>query len=100
MSQANVPADDQFHVIEELEAGRIIANPSYLGANRSENVIFIQITLNEGRSVDVKKALYTDIARRLSKSIDVRSDDVLISLIEVSKVNWSFAFGAMSYPPE
>ena len=97
MAQANVPADDRFQVIDEVEADRMIAHPGYANANRSENVIFIEITLNAGRTLEIKQALYADIAARLGRAADVRSDDVLISLTEVTKENWSFAHGLATY---
>jgi phenylpyruvate tautomerase PptA (4-oxalocrotonate tautomerase family) len=99
VAQANVPADDRFHVIEEVEADHLVAHPTYGGVNRSENVIFIQITLNTGRTIDVKRALYADIAKRLQECVDVRPDDVVINLVEVVKENWSFGGGRMTYPP-
>ena len=97
VATANVPADDRFHIIEEVEADRLIAHPSYGGVTRGEGLVVIQITLNAGRTLDVKRALYADIARRLQESVDVRPDDVLISLVEVTKENWSFGGGRMTY---
>lgn len=99
VATANVPADDRFHVIEEVDDDRLIAHPSYGGVNRSDNVIFVQITLNTGRTIDVKRALYADIAKRLQECVDMRPDDVVISLIEVSKEDWSFGGGRMTYGP-
>ena len=97
VATANVPADDKFHVIEEVESDRLIAHPSYGGVNRGEGLIVVQITLNAGRTLDVKRALYADIARRLQESVDVRPDDLLVSLVEVTKENWSFGGGRMTY---
>jgi 4-oxalocrotonate tautomerase len=97
VAQANVPADDQFQVIEELEAHQLVAHPTYAACERTENVVFIQITLNAGRTVEVKRALYADIAGRLGESLDIRPDDVLVSLVEVTKENWSFGKGLATY---
>ena len=97
VSQANVPRDDRFHVIQELDDDSLIAHPSYGGVNRSKDLIIIEITLNAGRTVDIKKNLYADIARRLGESADVRPDDVMVSLVEVSKENWSFGGGRATY---
>ena len=97
VSQANVPADDRFCVIDEVESDRMIAHPTYAGALRSNDVLFIEITLNAGRTVEIKKALYADIAARLGATADVRPDDILISLTEVTKENWSFAKGIATY---
>ena len=65
--------------------------------NRSEELIIIEITLNAGRSIEVKKALYAGIVARLGRALGVRPDDVLISLVEVTKENWSFGGGRATY---
>ena len=97
VTTANVPPDDRFHIIQQLDADRLIAHPSYGGVNRSDDLIIVEITLNVGRIVEVKKSLYAAIASRLGTAADVRSDDVLISLIEVAKENWSFGGGKATY---
>ena len=97
VSTASVPADDRFHIIEEVSDDHLVAHATYGGVSRSEGLIVVQITLNAGRSVEVKRALYADIAKRLQDAIDVRPDDVLISLVEVTKENWSFGGGRATY---
>lgn len=97
VAQANVPPDDRFQVIHQLEDNALIAHPSYGGVNRSKDLIIVEITLNAGRTVDIKKNLYADIARRLLEAADVRPDDVMISLVEVTKENWSFGGGRATY---
>jgi phenylpyruvate tautomerase PptA (4-oxalocrotonate tautomerase family) len=97
---ANVPKDDRFQCVHEVPAADLHYDPAYLGQQRSPAVVFVQITLNQGRSVDVKKALYARIAENLAASPGLRNDDVLVSLVEVSKENWSFGGGVMSYPPQ
>lgn len=96
VAAASVPADDRFHIIEEVEADHLIAHPSYGGVSRGEGLIVIQIALNN-RTLDVKRELYAEIARRLQEAVDVRPDDVLVSLVEVSKENWSFGGGRATY---
>jgi 4-oxalocrotonate tautomerase len=59
-------------------------------------VVFIQITLNEGRTVE-KKALYARICGLLAQKPGVRPEDVMINLIEVSKANWSYGKGEAQY---
>ena len=96
VAQANVPADDRFQILHRLDPDQIVAHPSYGGVNRSGDIVIVEITLNAGRSVEVKKKLYADIAARL-ESVGVRSDDVMVSLIEVTKENWSFGDGRATY---
>jgi phenylpyruvate tautomerase PptA (4-oxalocrotonate tautomerase family) len=96
---ANVPADDRFQVVQEVPAASLVWDPRYLGQSRSAQVVFIEITLNAGRTVEVKKALYAAIARGLGAAAGLRPDDVLVNLVEVPRENWSFGGGLMSYPP-
>jgi len=93
----NVPPKDNFQVIYELETKNLIYDPSYLNIPRTDDVIFIQITLNEGRSVELKKAFYKAVAERLNKDLRVRMEDIFISLVEVKKENWSFGNGVAQY---
>ena len=97
VATANVPGDDRFHIIEEVESDRLIAHPSYGGVTRTEGLIVVQIILNAGRTPEIKRALYAEIAQRLQDAVDVRPDDVLINLVEVTKENWSFGGGWMTY---
>jgi phenylpyruvate tautomerase PptA (4-oxalocrotonate tautomerase family) len=97
VATANVPQDDRFQVIQQLDPDLLIAHPTYGGVNRSADLIIVEITLNAGRTIEIKKALYADIAARLQAAIDVRPDDVMVSLVEVTKENWSFGGGRMTY---
>jgi phenylpyruvate tautomerase PptA (4-oxalocrotonate tautomerase family) len=95
----NVPADDRFQIITEHSAGGLAYDPGYLGIARTDRVLLIQITLNSGRTLDQKRALYRTIAEKLQTSPGIRKEDVLINLTEVSKENWSFGNGIASYAP-
>jgi phenylpyruvate tautomerase PptA (4-oxalocrotonate tautomerase family) len=96
---ANVPADDRFQVIEEVPEAHVIWSSNYLGLKRTREIVFVQIFLNLGRTVEVKKALYARIAERLAENPGLRKEDVLVNLVEVPRENWSFGGGVMSYPP-
>jgi phenylpyruvate tautomerase PptA (4-oxalocrotonate tautomerase family) len=91
------PERDRFQVIAEHDAGDFVFDPSYLGIARSEDLVIIQITWNEGRTVDQKKALYKAIAAGLERSPGIRPQDVFINLVEVKKENWSFGNGIAQY---
>jgi 4-oxalocrotonate tautomerase len=93
----NVPAADRFQLIAEHPAGGMIHDPSYLGVSRTDDVVFVQITLNAGRTVEMKKALYARIVELLAQKPGVRPEDVLVSLVEVTKENWSFGNGVAQY---
>jgi len=93
----NVPENDRFQVITEHEPENFIYDPQYLGIQRGADCIFIQITLNAGRSVEMKKAFYAYIADQLRERLGIRREDVFISLVEVPKENWSFGNGEAQY---
>jgi 4-oxalocrotonate tautomerase len=92
-----VPEKDRFQVIAEHDASTFLFDPSYLGVERTDDLVIIQITWNEGRSVEQKKALYKAIADGLAKSLGIRPQDVLINLVEVKKENWSYGNGIAQY---
>jgi 4-oxalocrotonate tautomerase len=92
-----VPKDDRFQVITEHAAGDFIFDPNYLGIQRSKDCVFIQITLNAGRTVEQKSAFYKAIADGLHERLSLRREDVFINLIEVVKENWSFGNGEAQY---
>ena len=96
---AAVPADDFFCAVHEVPPEDLRFDPSYLGIARTREVVFIQIVLNLGRTVEVKRALYARIAEKLGQRPGLRHEDVLVNLIEVPRENWSFGNGQMSYPP-
>lgn len=93
----SVPAQDRFQIIAEHEKSHFVYDPSYLGVERTGGLIIIQITLNQGRTVEMKKALYKKIAENLHHDLGVRMEDVLINLVEVAKENWSFGNGVAQY---
>lgn len=93
----NVPKDDKFQIITEHPADELNFAPSYLGIQYSPDVIFIQVTLNQGRSVELKKAFYSHIANHIHERLNVSKEDVIINLVEVPKENWSFGNGIAQY---
>jgi len=93
----NVPQDDKFQVITEHDRDDLNFAESYLGSRYSEDIVFIQITLNSGRSVELKKALYKRIVDDFQNQLNGRPDDVVINLVEVPKENWSFGHGVAQY---
>lgn len=93
----SVPAHDNFQVISEHDSNGLIYDPEYQGILRTDEVVFIQITLNEGRTVERKKAFYRALAERLNQDLGLRMEDILINLVEVKKENWSFGNGIAQY---
>ena len=97
MVAVGVPANARFQVVSEHDADNFLFYPGYLGIDRSDDLVIIQITWNEGRTVDQKKALYKAIADGLGKAPGIRPEDVFINLVEVRKENWSIGKGEAQY---
>ncbi|CAB3735546.1 tautomerase family protein [Achromobacter denitrificans] len=93
----NVPDKDNFQILNEHDAAHFIYDPAYLGIARTDGLVYIQITLNEGRTLDQKKQLYKAIAEGLLTALAIRKEDVFINLVEVKKENWSFGNGDAQY---
>jgi phenylpyruvate tautomerase PptA (4-oxalocrotonate tautomerase family) len=97
LATINVPTGDRFQVITEHPADGLIIDPGYLGIHRTAECVLIQITLNDGRSVEKKRAFYKAIADGLHERLALRREDVWINLVEVKKENWSFGNGEAQY---
>ncbi len=98
METFNVPADDLFQVITEHAPGtQLVRPPSYLGIEYSNDLVIIQLTVSDTRTVEQKKQLFKRIAERLSDNPGLRPQDVFINLVEVKKENWSFGNGIAQY---
>jgi phenylpyruvate tautomerase PptA (4-oxalocrotonate tautomerase family) len=93
----NVPAQDRFQIITEHARSDFIYDAQYLNIPRTDDLVIIQITLNAGRTTELKKALYRRIADLLNQEAGIRKEDVFVNLIEVSKENWSFGNGEAQY---
>lgn len=93
----NIPENDHFQVLNEHSINHIIYDDQYLGIERTDQIIFIQITLNEGRTIEQKKSLFQTIVTSLNFELQVRIQDVFINLVEVKKENWSFGNGIAQY---
>ena len=97
MLSVGVPRKDRFQLVTEHDAGNFLFDEDYLGIHRTEDLIIIQITWNEGRTLAQKEALYKAIADGLLVAIGLRREDVFINLVEVKKENWSFGNGIAQY---
>ncbi len=93
----DVPEGDRFMTITEHDEADFSYDAAYLGIARSDDLVIIQITANNTRTVEQKKALYRRIVERLAENSGLRPEDVLINLVEVARENWSFGHGIAQY---
>jgi 4-oxalocrotonate tautomerase len=93
----NVPADDRFQVLTRHAANELVCAPKYLDISHTGSVVFIQITCNEGRTVEMKRALFAKLASSIAAGGAILPSDVIVSLVETRKENWSFGNGVAQY---
>ncbi len=93
----NVSPLDRFPIITEHGSAELIYDAEYLGIHRTDDIVIIQITLNHGRTLEMKKAFFSTVAEALKSNPGVRAEDVFINLVEVAKENWSFGNGIAQY---
>ena len=92
-----VPANDRFILVHQHDAEEFDYDPNYLDIQRTDELVIIQITCNNTRTVEQKKAFYAALVELLKARPGLRGEDVFISLIEVAKENWSFGHGIAQY---
>ncbi|AEA60246.1 MULTISPECIES: tautomerase family protein [Burkholderia] len=98
---ANVPEHDKFQIISRHAPDELVyPAEGYLGVDYTPGIVFIQVTWNAGRTVEVKKAFYRAIADGIHAKVGVRKEDVWISLVDVAREDWSFGNGEMQYAPK
>jgi 4-oxalocrotonate tautomerase len=93
----DAPAQDRFQVITEHPASVLIYDPAYLGIQRTDDIVMVQITLSTGRKLAQKRKLFKRMAELLEENPGLRPQDLMVSLVEVAWENWSFGNGDAQY---
>lgn len=92
----NVPEDDQFMTITEHEPANFRYGAAF-GIDRSNDLVFIRITVFDTRTAEQKKALFHRIAELLGESPGIRPPDVFVNVIDSAKENWSVGHGLAQF---
>jgi 4-oxalocrotonate tautomerase len=92
-----VPEHDRFQIISEHDADALVYDGSYLGINRSDDVVLVQITLSAGRKPKQKRDFFARAAELLVQDPGLKSQDLFLNLVEVAWENWSFGEGKSQY---
>jgi 4-oxalocrotonate tautomerase len=95
----DVPDEDRFMVISEHDDENFSYSANYLGIERTDDLVLIQLTVSNTRTVEKKKALYRKIVENLAADPGLRPEDIFINLVEVLPENWSFGHGIAQYVP-
>lgn len=96
VEEIGIPEDDFFQLLGEYQASDFFFDPGFLGVQRSDRLVVVQITLRRGRSDAMKQALYARIATNLGEAAGIRPQDVFVYLSENDFSDWSVGNGRMS----
>jgi phenylpyruvate tautomerase PptA (4-oxalocrotonate tautomerase family) len=89
----DISIHDKFHVVQELTPSQLLYPLSYMGIPHTRDIVYIHITCKEGRTTDMKRLLYANIASDVAQRTGMSQDDVVIVLSENKAENWSFGQG-------
>ena len=92
-----IPAQDRFQIITEHAPGGLIYDANYLGIQRSDNIVIVQVTLSAGRKLGQKRKLFKRMSEILAENPGLRPQDLMVNLVEVAWENWSFGNGEAQY---
>ncbi|MCH1866274.1 tautomerase family protein [Nocardioides sp. CFH 31398] len=90
------PPRDRYQVITEHPPGRIILEDTGLGYERTSQQVVVHV-FQQGRSTEQKQALYAALAERLEERCGLRGEDLLVSVAEVGRDDWSFGRGRAQF---
>ena len=92
----DVPEGDQFMTITEHDAANFRYGDAF-GIARSDDLVYVEITVFDTRTVEQKKALFRRLAELLSENPGIRPQDVFVTLADVPKENWSVGDGLAQF---
>jgi 4-oxalocrotonate tautomerase len=92
----DVPEDDQFMTITEHDAANFRYGAAF-GIDRSDDLVFIRITMFSTRTAEQKKALFRRIADLLGESPGIRPEDVFVNITDAAAENWSVGNGIAQF---
>lgn len=93
----NVPERDRFQVITEHAPGRLVYDPGYLGVERTDGIVLVQVFLSKGRTTEQKQAFYAKAQAWLAQLAGVRPGDATFTFVEATREDWSFGNGEAQY---
>jgi phenylpyruvate tautomerase PptA (4-oxalocrotonate tautomerase family) len=90
------PDRDRYQIITEHRPGQIIAEDTGLGYTRTDDLVIVQVT-QQGRSEAQKQAMYRALADRLEQRTGLSPQDLIVSVIENTREDWSFGEGTAQF---
>jgi 4-oxalocrotonate tautomerase len=93
----HVPEDDQFMTITEHDGPNFRYGAHYLGVARTDDLLYIQITVFNTRTAEQKRAFFRRAVELLGEDPGIRPEDVFVNVLEAAKENWSLGHGLAQF---
>lgn len=92
----DVPERDRYQIVHEHRPGRIIVQDTGLDIERTDNLVVVSVT-SRPRNQAAKLAFYENLVRELHDHAGIEPRDVVVSIVENSDADWSFAHGRAQF---
>jgi hypothetical protein len=91
-----IPPDDRFQVLRGGSGDRVVHDRHYLGVDRGDDFVLVQVFLRAGRTDDQKRRFYRALADRVA-ALGADPRDLMEVLTENGLADWSFGNGEAQY---
>jgi phenylpyruvate tautomerase PptA (4-oxalocrotonate tautomerase family) len=91
-----VPEGDRYQIVHEHPPTRMIVEDTGLGIERTDKVVFLQVT-SRPRGAAKKKEFYKLLAEELQSACGIAPSDLVISFVENTDEDWSFGHGRAQF---
>lgn len=85
-----VPPKENFIVCQSYQEASIFYAPEVCSSERLAKIAFVQITLNQGRSAELKAQFFQELNKKLVGTGYLDAENIFINLVEVVRDNWAF----------
>jgi hypothetical protein len=92
----HVPRRDRYQIVHEHKPSRVRFEDTGLDIPRSGKFVLLQITTRK-HTTEEKTNFYRTLCAELERSCEIKSTDVMISIVENSDEDWSFGLGQAQF---
>lgn len=90
------PEGDRYQIVTQHEDYEMAILDTGLGVERTDDVLVFTL-VSRPRTKDQKTKFYRNLVLRLHEELNIRKEDVMISLVENTDENWSFFNGEAQF---
>lgn len=92
METWGIPKLDRFHIFHEKKKEHFDIDRKMWNVDRSDDLILLQITTSP-RTKEMKLTFYEHLPKVLNEKIQLRPEDIFITIVTANKEDWTFGNG-------